>query len=161
MAINNAGLFLPTTYIIPEDSEELRIRLSQYLNNIAYAANLKDTGYYPLAEFVSGQSFFPNPALAPGNANYLAYRPATRKVINFGTLPNAATKSVAHGISVTNAFSFTRIYATATNPAGLIAFPIPTTGTTITVDSTNVNITTSANMTAYTTCIVVIEYLKY
>lgn len=161
MAENNAGLFIPTTMMIPDDNEEMRVRLYQYLNTIALATNAKDTGYYTLEEFLCGQTFFPNPTILPGEANYLIKRGAYRKVVDFGALPNTATKSVAHGITIFNTFSFTRIYATATNPVGLSFFPIPGNGCNITVDATNVNITTTANMTAYTRCIVVLEYLKY
>ena len=153
-----AGMFIPTTWPIPEDQEELGIRLYQYLNNISMAINLKDTGFYVLTEFANGQNFFPNPTLAPGDANYLVYRPGNRIAINFGALPNTATKSVAHGISITTSTSFTRIYATASNPVGLLYFPIPSIW--ISVDATNVNITTTANMTAYTICYVILEYLQ-
>jgi hypothetical protein len=167
----NSGLFIPTTNIwdvLPQDAnsvtvdifKELLVRLHQNMNNISSTTNLKDSGYYVLEEFVNGQSFFPNPALTPADGNYLIPRQVFRKVINFGTLPNAGLKSVAHGITITSAFSFTRIYATASNPAGLIYFPIPGSGCDITVDSTNVNITTGANKTAFTQCYVVIEYLK-
>jgi len=171
MAQNDTGLFLPTTNIwdvLPDDADfitvdifkELLVRLQQNMGNTSKAVDLKDTGYYTQTEFVNGQSFFPDPTLAPDDANYLTYRQVYRKAIDFGTLPNNGTKSVAHGLAVTNAWSFTRIYATASNPTGLLYFPIPTTGTTITVDATNVNITTTANMTAYTKCYCVLEFLK-
>ena len=161
MASDNTGLFLPTTMMLPDDNEEMKIRLYQYLNNIAMATNLKDTASYSLEEFLCGQVFFPDPTILPGAANYLIKRGAYRKVVDFGQLPNTATKSVAHDITIFNTFSFTRIYATASNPVGLTFFPIPGNGCNITVDATNVNITTTANMTAYTKCYCILEYLKF
>jgi len=161
MAADNTGLFLSTTMMIPDDNEEMKVRLYQYLNSIALATNLKDTASYSLEEFLNGQVFFPDPTIAPGDSNYLIKRGVYRKVIDFGQLPNTATKSVAHDIAITNTFSFTRIYATASNPVGLLYFPIPTTGVTITVDAANVNITTGSNLTAYTKCYVILEFLKF
>lgn len=158
---DNLGLFIPTTNIWDtEDLKELQIRLYQNLNLMATAVNLKDSGYYSLQEFVNGQSYFPNPALSSATPTTPVYRQVFRKVINFGTLPNTATKSVAHGLTINNTFSFTRIYATASDPVGLTYFPIPGNGTNITADATNVNITTTANMTAYTICYVVLENIK-
>jgi len=157
----NTGMFLPTTFIMDtDDQRELIIRLYQNLGFICNTVNLKDTGYYALEEFNTGQSFFPDPALNSTTPQTPIFRNAFRLVINFGALPNTATKSVAHGISVTANTTWTKIMATATDPVALIGFPIPTTGTTITVDAANVNITTGANMTAYTKCIVILEYLK-
>lgn len=169
---DNTGLFLPTTNIwdvLPEDAEsvtidmfkELLLRLHQNMNTTSNAVDLKVTGYYPLTEFVSGKSFFPDPTLDSTTPQSPVQRQCFIKVINFGTLPNSATKSVAHGLAINNTWSFTHIYATASNPTGLLYFPIPTMGTTITVDVTNVNITTTANMTAYTKCYCVLEYLKF
>jgi hypothetical protein len=168
----NTGLFLPTTNIwdvIPEDAtfvtidmlKELLLRLHQNMNNTSMAVDRKDTGMYTLTEFMNGQSFFPDPTLDSTTLQTPVQRQVYRKVINFGALPNAATKSVAHGLTITNTWSFTRIYATASDPVGLVYFSIPGNGVSITVDATNVNITTTVNMTAYTTVYCVLEFLKF
>ena len=169
---DNTGLFLPTTNIwdvIPEDAEtvtidmlkELLLRLHQNMNITSMTVDRKDTGFYALTEFVNGQSFFPDPNLDSTTPQSPVQRQVYRKVIDFGALPNTATKSVAHGLAINSTWSFTRIYATASNPVGLLYFPIPTTGVTITVDVANVNITTGSNLTAYTKCYCVLEYLKF
>lgn len=85
--------------------------------------------------------------------------------INFGTLPNTGTKSVAHNIPITVGVTFTRIYATASDTAGSLYIPIPFVETTgneiqIDVDATNVNITTTSDRTNFTICYVVLEYIK-
>ncbi len=170
------GAFVPTTnnwdvgqlYQIDVDSvefKELLVRLYQNINVIATVVNLKDTGYYATQEFVNGQLYFPNPALNSSTTTAATYRQVFRMTVNFGALPNTGTKSVPHNIAINAGFSFTRIYATASDPVGLAYIPIPfvdVTGTSIQldVDATNVNITTVDDRTNYTVCYVVLEYIK-
>lgn len=172
MAIrNNIGAFVATTNVwdvtqlaqldvnSPE-FKELLVRLYQNVNNIAILLNLKDTGYYDQNEFVNSQLYFPNPA-----KNTQQYRQVFRTVVNFGTLPNAGTKSVAHNIAITVGVTFTRIYATASDTTSFAYIPIPFVETTgneiqIDVDATNVNITTTSDRTNFTICYVVLEYIK-
>lgn len=169
------GAFVPTTSIwdvsevyalngIDEGLKELLIRLYQNLNRRDLVINIKDSGYYPTQEFVNGQLFFPNPTFGSGTQTNPAYRQVLRKVINFGALPNTATKSVPHGIVVTSTLSWTRVYGIATNP-GVAGLPIPYASTNsadiieLNVDTTNVNITTGGNGTAFTICYVILEYI--
>lgn len=167
----NTGLYVPTTNIwdvteilaLKESDElkELLVRLYQNLNVISLALNLKDSGFYLQEEFVTGQAWF-NAA----SSNPLDLRGIFRKVIDFGSLPNTATKSVAHGITITNTFRFTHIYAIASDPVNLLYIPIPYAHPTdanniaLDVDATNVNITTGSDRTAFTTTYVVLEYSK-
>ena len=177
MAQQPFGSFIPTTSVwdvtsiyqtegITPELKELLVRLYQNLNNMAVSTNLKDAGYYNTQEFVNGQQFFPNPANSSQTAVQPDFRSVFRMIVNFGALPNAGTKSVAHGIAMTSSFSFTRIYATATNPTTPKFIPIPyasnsaNSSVEINVDGTNVNITTAANLTAYTITYVILEYLK-
>lgn len=171
----DAGLFVPTTNIwdvaelyetdVNSDQfKELLVRLYQNVNNIALSLNIKDSAYYTLNEFVNGQLFFPSSLSS--NATEPQYRQVYRLVINFGALPNAATKSVAHGLSIGSTWTFTRIYGTATNPSTEF-IPLPYASPTLNqnislnVDATNVNVTTAINYSAYTTTYIVLEYLKY
>lgn len=172
------GVFVPTTQIwdvaqlneidvqSPE-FKELLVRMYQNINNIAIATNLKDTGTYYTQESVNGQTYFPNPALSSATAQVATPRQVIRKVVNFGSLPNTATKSVAHGITCNTGTSFTRMYATATKPTVAFSYiPIPyatsVAGNEIElyVDATNVNIVTAANYSAWTKTYVVLEYLQ-
>ena len=133
------------------------------MNNMALVTNIKDSGYYLPAEFVNGQLYFPNPDPAVTNpgAKNAVYRQVFRMVVDFGALPNAALKSVAHNIpDISTAFTFTRMYGAATDPIALSYLAIPNVGITLTADVTNVNVTTVANLTAYTRCYIVLEYLK-
>lgn len=93
-------------------------------------------------------------------------RDVYRKVIDFGALPNAGVKTVAHGITFDASSSLTHLYASATDPVNLLYIPIPYASPTlannieISLDSTNVIITTGTNRSAFTICYVVIEWLK-
>lgn len=149
-----------------EDFKEIMVRLYQQIGNIAVSLNKKDTGQYQRSEFVNGQLFFSNPALDSTTVQYPEDRAVLRKVINFGALPNAGTKSVAHGITCTTKTSFTRIYACSSDPVGLNYIPIPYASPTLVnnielnVDATNVNIVTGSNRTAFTITYVVLEFIQ-
>lgn len=173
--INNIGLFVPTTNIWELDElqtkevdsqtiRELLVRLYQNINNISLVLNLKDSAYYPLEEFLNGQLLFPNPLEDNPNQNG---RQVFRMVVNFGALPNTAVKSIAHNIDISNSFSFTRIYGCANNTLTMSYLPLPYTSSSavannieLSVDSTNVYITTGSNQSAYTTTYVILEYVK-
>jgi hypothetical protein len=175
----NPGSFVATTYLLdPAEIQqadipgtalkEILVRLYQSFNSTSLSMNTRDAGYYVQEEFVCGQIYYPNPANTSTTGTRPAgaeFRQVFRKVIDFGALPNNATKSVAHGIMITSGFSFTRIYATATNPSTAF-IPIPfassTAGDIISLDvyATNVNITTASDKTAFTITYVVLEYIK-
>jgi hypothetical protein len=173
--LNNTGLFVPTTniYEIEQlqqkelDKELLRnilVHLYQDMCNIAIALNLKDSAYYALNEFMNGQVLFPNPNMITQTING---RQIFRTVVNFGVLPNASTTSIAHNIDVGYGFSFTRIYGCATNPVSQIYIPLPYVSASsvadniqLSVNSTDVSITTGADQSAYTTTYVILEYVK-
>ena len=161
-AFNN---YVPNDLVIPTDLDEMNLILTDYFRYIVDSLNSKEIGIFNEQEFADGQIWF-------NAANVQQPRYGLRKVINFGVLPNAANKAVAHGINVTANTSFTHIYATATNPTAvfpaIFSVPIPYVNVAIPgddiqlyVDATNVNIQTStANWTAFTTCYVVLEYLQ-
>lgn len=173
------GLYVPTTNIWDVDVlnetdvnspefKELLIRLYQNVNAITLALNLKDSAIYINEEFVNGQVWFPNLANLPQMNEDSALRPVFRTVVNFGPLPNNTTTAIAHNITVTPTFSFTRIYGAATNNTSNEFIPIPYSSVSsildnieISVDNTYVYITTGADYSAYLTTYVILEYLKY
>lgn len=169
------GAFLPTTavfdttqlnskYITPADLQEAFVLQYQNYNNIANILNVKDTGYYLTTEINTSQKWFQPTSAAPDGP---LTRNAYRVVVNFGALPNTATKSVAHNIEGLTAGSFfwTFIGGYATDAAAM-GIPLPYSSGTLNAnielnaDATNVNVTTSIDYTAYTTCYIVLEYLK-
>ena len=155
--------YLPQGFYVPTDADELRRFLTDYLLRTSQAVNNRDISIYDVVSRVNGQRYF-----TPGDAN--SFRSVRRLVIDFGALPNATTKSVAHGITWTLAIPviFTRIYATATNtttPGPAIPIPYidtttPTSSVQLDVTTTDVVITTGADYTSYDTCYVVLEYIQ-
>jgi hypothetical protein len=177
---NNFGSFVPTTnvwdvaqlYEIDVTSpafKELLVRLYQNVNTIALTLNTKDSGIYDVNQFVNGQIFFPNPATSAATQATPEFRQVYRLVVNFGALPNAGTKSVAHGIVVNTATTFTRIYGAASDTTALSYIPVPYAATTavgdnisLTVDATNVTINTGTNNRSnYNICYVILEYMFF
>jgi hypothetical protein len=146
--------------------KELLLRLYQNINNISNVLNVKDTGFYDNTRPVLNQQrFFPNPALSSQTEALPIFREVFRLVVNFGALPNAGSKSVAHNIPISIAYSFTRIYATASDMIGLNYIPIPYASPTlinnieISVNATDVTITTGSDRTNFTTTYVILEYI--
>lgn len=166
-SINN---FIPESYIFPEDNdEEYDVKLRQYLNNISSAVNTKDSGLYTDEEVVTGKQFLP--LFSTDTSTSLNYRNVFRKVIDFGALPNAGTKTVSHGITTTQDFSIIRLYGVATAPGVstlLNSVPIPyvnvgtpTNGVELSMDATNIVMkTTTATFIIYIRSFVVVEYIK-
>jgi hypothetical protein len=149
-----------------KEFKELLVRLYQQVNNIANILNIKDTGQYQLSEFITGQLFFSNPALSSATEQTANDRQIIRKVINFGALPNATTKSVAHNINCTTMTSFTAIYGAATDPSGLNYIPLPYASPTLInnielkLTGTNVTIITGSNRSNFTITYIVLEYIQ-
>lgn len=175
--ISNIGSFIGTTnvwdvseiYSADVNSDrfkELFVRLYQNVNNIALNLNIKETGYYPLNEFMTGQLYFPNDSLTPNTATSPVFRQVYRMVVNFGALPNAGTKSVVHNIQVDQGFTATHIYGAATNTGATSMIPLPYSSPTLNkniqvdVGTTTVTITTGINYSDYINTYLVIEYIK-
>jgi len=151
-----AGSFVPTT-----NSQNIYA----VVNQLSLALNTKDSGYYALTEFINGQVWFPDPALTSSTLQKPTLRQVFRRVVNFGALPNTGTKSVAHGLTITAGFSFTRIYGCATDPSTTFiplpyASPVLADNIELWVDAANVNIKTGKDRTGFTTTYAIIEYIK-
>lgn len=175
--MSNNGSFVPTTYIwdvaqlndIEVNSpefKELLVRLYQNINDIALNLNIRDTAYYAIEEFVTGQQVSSDPAMASTSSEPGQFKSGMRKMIIMGTLPNTTTISVAHGITVNSNTIFTRIYGTANDTTANMYLPLPFASPTpaenirLTVDATKVNITTGNNRTTFTRNYVVLEWYQ-
>lgn len=164
----NTGLYVATTDVwevsrimdVDVNSEEFRlllVRLYQNINNIAIALNLKDSALYVKEEFIDGQQFFS----ITTNPNDL--RMNFRKVIDMGALA-AGVKTIAHGLTITTPWQFTRIYGAATNTTTGNYYPLPFAGAAgnnieLRLDNTNVIIDNASGVT-FEKCYVIVEYLK-
>jgi hypothetical protein len=157
------GSYVPSTFIwdmneiedidITSDKfRELLIRLYQNLNLMQNVLNVKESAYYDIQEFVNGQLY-----LTTNNEP----RQVIRKMIQFGALPNTGVKAVAHGITTTRLFTFTRIYGASSDTTNMLYTPLPNTNIQILVDSTNITVTTGADYSSYDTTYIILEFLRY
>ena len=157
--------YVPVYDTCPEDWEEARGFLTEQLKKISNAVNIREIGWFLDEELLSGKTLFPG-VNVQGNASPDQNRQILRKVIDFGALPNAGTKSVAHGIVFDANFSLVQMWAASTAPSSA-AIPIPyvevqnpTGAVQLYMDTTNINITTDSDRSAYTRTFVVIEYIQ-
>jgi hypothetical protein len=158
---------LATLEVNSKEFKELLVRMYQSINKVAIALNDKVAGYHPLTEFVTGAKFFPTTTLS--TSGVINLRQEFIKVVDFGPLPDTINKPIPHGITIDANVTFTHIYATATKPTAPFEFiPIPYVfvggpaggDIELWVDTLNVNIQTTSNMSAYTRCYVILKYLK-
>lgn len=153
---------IPENKNFPREWEKFWPQFIEFYQKISKASNSKDISIYELTEILNGQRYF--------GATPQVKRDVYRKVIECGTLPNAGTTTIAHGIpNIGNGWMFTRIYGTAREPAGAAPrpyyIPIPNGGAgrpiEIMVDTANINLTTAVNLSTFTYSIVVLEYIKF
>lgn len=152
--------YIPVYDTIPEEWEEARQILVEYLKKISNAINIREIGWFLDEELLSGKQFIPSV-----NSTQ-QFRSILRKVIDFGTLPNAGLKQIPHGINIDANFSLIDLWASSTSPGTLESLNIPYVGAVfndsiqIFLDSTNINIRTFIDYTSYTRTFVVIEYIQ-
>lgn len=159
--------FVPVYDAVPDKWEDARPFMVEQLKRISNAVNIREIGWHLDEELLSGKAFIPGLNAMAGGASSQIFRQVLRKVIDFGALPAAGTKSVAHGITVDNNFTLVQMYASATDPTAFLAFPIPYADPTLLannvgldMDSTNVNITVGVDLSAYTRVFVTIEFMQ-
>lgn len=153
---------LPVSFEFPKDPTQFVEQMTLLYKRIAQTVNTKEGGLFSQQEFTSNQQY------NLGTSD--SFRTVYRKTVDFGPLPASGTKSVAHGITgitpLPTKFSFTHIYAAATDQNAPSFIPIPYASPTlvnnieINADTTNVNITVGADRSNYTLCYVVLEYMK-
>jgi hypothetical protein len=173
--ISDIGSFIGTTnvwdvsdiYEVDVQSEqfkELLVRLYQNVNNIALGLNIKETGYYPLNEFMTGQLYFPTPTPQPMTTPI--FRQVYRTTVNFGPLPNTGAISVPHNIQINQGFTATHIYGAATNAGATALIPLPYSSPTLNkniqvdVNTTTITITTGIDYSSFVNTYIVVEYIK-
>lgn len=174
---NEPRAYLPTFIYDTEQIKELNINSQEFKNflvtltltigDIISTINYKESAFYPLEEVVTNVLLFNTQAQLLDGRQDLS-RNGFRIIVNFGSLPNAATKSVAHNVAgIGSTYSFIKIDGAATDPTSMTFIKLPFSSPTlnenikVTVDATNVNITTAIDYTAYTTSYIILEYIKY
>ena len=156
----NDESYLPLYDTVPEKWQESREFLVENLKKISDVVNVREIGWYLEDANLTGKQFI------QGTQVPTEYRSIFRKVVVFGALPAAGSKSVPHGIKFDNNFTLIHLYASATQPATL-AIPIPFAeqitpangNIEIFMDPTYVTIAVGSNRSAFTRTFVIIEYL--
>jgi len=161
------GTALPTTYIwelaaiedlkIDPDFKRLLLRLYQNIAETNSAVNTKANGIYDRQVATSSKLFF-----SSNTANTSQLRPGIETAVIFPALPNAGTVSVAHNIKCTTTTEFVIIEGAASKKTAAFSYlPLPFASSIdvahnieVTVDATNVNITTGFNYSAYSGVII-------
>lgn len=153
--------YVPVYDTVPESWEDARPFLVEHLKKISNAVNLREIGWFLDEELLSGKQFIPSSSVPTGNSQQ--FRTVLRKVIDFGALPNAGAKAVAHGITFDSNFTLLQLYGAATAPS-LVAIPLPwfdpANPAQLYMDTTNIVVVTTTNLSIYTRCFVVIEYIQ-
>jgi len=145
---------LPLSVDLSEDPKELRYDINDLYQSIATAVNNKIGGLYVPQEKINSQQYF-------NTNNVQSFRNVYRMVVDFGALPNNTSKSVAHTIEGWNIdYRLTNLYGAATDPAALEGLALPNDGILLSINQTNVIVTTTSDRTAFTASTVVIEYTK-
>lgn len=138
----------------PDDPEQFREKVYEVYQKIVNAVNSKTGGFYiPLEKGTSERYFEKN--------NTQVFRNVYRMTVIFGPLPNATSKSVAHNIiGWNNLYRLVHAYGAGNDPTDLEAIPIPNQNILLTMNSTNVTVTTTTNLSNYTLSTIVLEYTK-
>lgn len=159
--------FVPVYDAIPDKWEDARPFVVEQLKRISNAVNIREIGWFLDEEVLSGKAFTPTANTLSDGYTSQQFRQVLRKVIDFGTLPNASAKSVPHEITVNDSFTLVQLFASGTDPVAFTSLPIPYAIPTalnlaiaLDMDATNVTITTGTDRTNYTRCYVIIEYLQ-
>lgn len=159
--------FVPVFDAIPDKWDDARPFLVEQLKRISNAINIREIGWFIDEELLSGKAFIPGSQNIDNLSTSQVFRQVLRKVIDFGALPAAGTKSVPHEIMFTDNFTLVQLFGAATDSLGLVAIPIPEGDPTglgnqvrLDMDATNVNITVGVDLSAYNRCFVTIEFMQ-
>lgn len=145
----NQQSYLPVYDTIPDDWEEGRQFLVENLKKISEAVNIREIGWVLQEQLLTGKNF------QPTSNNSQEFRSIFRKLIPFSSL-SAGSNTVAHGITFDSNFTLLQIYGAATNTSTFTAAPIPGGTMTVTMDATNVIVTSPGT---FQRAWVIIEYI--
>lgn len=160
---NSFGFYIDESVYFPQTYDQFLPKFTEVYRTMSSAINIRDIAIYDTVERENGQDFF-----TAGNPR--KFRSTYRKVIDFGALPNATTKSVAHNIAPTSIYQFTRIYGVAEEPTAVSpaprSIPLPFSSPTLNrnielyVTNTDVVVVTAINWSAFTRTLIILEYTK-
>ena len=150
-------------------------------DRIVQLTDHQDINIYPLAGGVAANSIttnmVQNGAITSNKVDFMAYsttneiacgtwidgRTIYKKTINFGALPNAATKTVPHGISGLNRVIQFEGYAYRSGDGTIFPIPYAASGNSaivVTANSTNVVMGTGVDRSNMGECYITLYYVK-
>lgn len=144
---------LPISEEFPTSPEQLREKLYNLHQRIAFAVNGKIGGLYVPGEKTTGAQYYDSSDIQNNQNVY-------RMTLFIGALPNVGTTSYPHGISWDSSCRLVQCYGSANKPSTKEWLPFPNQTILVTGDQNNVIITTTANYSTYTDNTVVIEYRR-
>lgn len=150
---NLDGLFVDETLYFPDDEVQFKLKFNDNNRDHAVAINNREISLYLNQEIYTGGILFDN-------------RPIFRMVVDCGALPNTGTSLTPHGITLTPNFAFLKIQGSAFDPTALEGIPLPFADSTpancisVTVTTTDIEITTGSNRSNFTTSFILLEYIK-
>jgi len=145
-----------------QNDKELIRNIYRKTDELVYLINTKDTAIYDYEEIFTSQQWY---AGQEQNEQKMIYR----KVIDFGALPAAGTKSVAHNLNkdITGAtipinanWDFIKIRLKAFDPASVTWFANLGHFCSVSVSALNVLVQVQTNLSAFTQSEVILEYTK-
>lgn len=139
--------YVPVYDAVPEEWNKARPFFVEHLKKISEGINNREIGFFLDEQLLSGKQFIST------STNRNEFRSIFRKVVSCGSL-TVGVNNIAHGINFNANFTLIDLWVAATNSTGLTAQVI--TDNKVTMDSTNINITSSA---AYDRSFAVVEYL--
>lgn len=139
---------------VPEEWEEAKNFFNWYLTQSTNFLNAKSSGIYSSTQSPSGKQLY---------LSSTAYD-VLRLTINFGALPNAATKTYAHGIDFSSGFRLFNLYLAANDTTAqkgfcLQYYSVAAGDIVISINSTNIVVTTLSDYSFYNDCYVIVEFL--
>lgn len=159
--------FVPVYDVVPERWEDARPFIVEQLKRIANGLNVREIGFFLDQELLAGKFFIPGLNIVEGGGSSQQFRTVLRKVIDFGPLPNAGLKTVAHEITVDANFTLVFLGGYATDPVNFIGIPLPfasplalNQNILINMDMTNIRVQTSINYSQFTRCFIILEYMQ-
>ena len=150
----------PAAYSTNKD--QLLMNIYKTVKEYSYVINSKATAIYDNVPTPTNGTWYmtlPN----------LEKQMITRKCFNIGALPNTGVMNVAHNLNVdptgaviptTAEWTFVSISGTAKDPIAIRSIVLPSANVDIQITSTNIEITTFANLAAYTDNQVTLEYTQ-
>jgi len=135
-----------------QNDKELLRNVFRKTNELVYIINTKDTAIYNDEEFFTSQQWYFGQDQGEQKMIY-------RKVIDFGALPNAGVKSVAHNLPVNASWDFIKATIKAFDPIA-VQWIVDDPGLEMTIGTAAISIETTIDYSDFTQCQVILEYTK-